>query len=133
MQAKNTVLEMTSYKILSFKYEKNKKFNNEQKELQIPFDFKTRFDKIDEDNILAEFLVDIVDEENFPFSLSLDIQGSFKASKWEEHKEQIELTISSILFPYIRALITTLTSTAGEHPITLPIINVATLMRNQKK
>ena len=133
MQAKNTVLEMTSYKILSFKYEKNKKFNNEQRELQIPFDFKTRFDKIDEDNILAEFLVDIVDEENFPFSLSLDIQGLFKASKWEEHKEQIELTISSILFPYIRALITTLTSTAGEHPITLPIINVATLMRNQKK
>ena len=133
MQNKSTALEMTSYSITSFKYEKNKNFKPKEKNIQIPLDFQTKFKKVDEDNLIAEFTVDIVDDEKFPFQLSLMLQSGFKSSKWELNANQVELTIASILFPYVRALITSLTATAGEQPIMLPVMNVAEMIKNQQK
>ncbi|MBQ6882940.1 MAG: protein-export chaperone SecB [Clostridia bacterium] len=133
MQNKSTVLEMTSYSITSFKYEKNKNFEPKEKNIQIPIDFQTGFKKVDEDNLVAEFAVNIADEEKFPFFLNLVLQSGFRSSKWETNVNQVEVTIASILFPYVRALITSLTATAGEQPIMLPVMNVAEMIKNQQK
>ncbi len=133
MQNKSTVLEMTSYSITSFKYEKNKNFKPKEKNIQIPIDFQTGFKKVDEDNLVAEFAVNIADEEKFPFFLNLVLQSGFRSSKWETNVNQVEATIASILFPYVRALITSLTATAGEQPIMLPVMNVAEMIKNQQK
>ena len=124
---------MMSYSITSFKYEKNKNFKPKEKNIQIPLDFQTNFKKIDEDNILAEFIVNIANDKEFPFQLNLMLQSEFKSSKWEANVNQVELTIASILFPYVRALITSLTATAGEQPIMLPVMNVAEMIKNQQK
>ena len=133
MQNENTVLKMTSYSITSFKYEKNKNFKPKENNIQIPIDFQTGFKKVDEDNLVAEFTVNIADEEKFPFFLNLVLQSGFKSSKWETNANQVEVTIASILFPYVRALITSLTATAGEQPIMLPVMNVAEMIKNQQK
>jgi preprotein translocase subunit SecB len=133
MHNKSTVLEMTSYVITGFKYEKNKNFKANEKNIQIPIDFQTGFKKIDENNLIVEFVVNIADEEKFPFILNLTLQSSFRSSKWEENVKQVELTTASILFPYVRALITSLTATAGEQPIMLPVMNVAEMIKNQQK
>lgn len=132
MQNKSTVLEMTSYSIKSFKYEKNKNFKLKEKNIPIPFDFQTSFKKIDDDNLIAEINVSIENDEKFPFQLSLTLQSGFKSSKWESSAKQVELTTTTILFPYVRALITSLTAVAGEQPIILPVMNVAEMMKNKQ-
>ena len=132
MQNKSTVLEMTSYSIKSFKYEKNKNFKLKEKNIPIPFDFQTSFKKIDDDNLIAEINVSIENDEKFPFLLSLTLQSGFKSSKWESSAKQVELTTTTILFPYVRALITSLTAVAGEQPIILPVMNVAEMMKNKQ-
>lgn len=132
MQNKSTVLEMTSYSIKSFKYEKNKNFKLKEKNIPIPFDFQTSFKKIDDDNLIAEINVSIENDEKFPFQLSLTLQSGFKSSKWESSAKQVELTTTAILFPYVRALITSLTAVAGEQPIILPVMNVAEMMKNKQ-
>ena len=132
MQNKSTVLEMTSYSIKSFKYEKNKNFKLKEKNIPIPFDFQTSFKKIDDDNLITEINVSIENDEKFPFQLSLTLQSGFKSSKWESSAKQVELTTTTILFPYVRALITSLTAVAGEQPIILPVMNVAEMMKNKQ-
>ena len=133
MQNQSTVLKMTSYSVVNFKYEINENFTSDENNIPIPFNFGTEFKKVDENNLIAKFTVVIADAEKFPFKLELTIQSSFMSHNWEAQANQAELTIASILFPYVRALITSLTSLAGEQPIILPVMNVAELIKNQQR
>ena len=61
--------------------------------------------------------------------------GFFELNEVEESKKQVyaEQNAVAILFPYLRALITTYTGMANVQPLILPPINVAKYIENKKK
>ena len=72
-------------------------------------------------------------EEELPIHLFVSIIGVFTLTD-EENKEQlINYDSVMIMFPYLRAIVSTITSSANIPNILLPTINMAAVMKEQEK
>lgn len=72
-------------------------------------------------------------EEELPIHLFVSIIGVFTLT-YEENKEQlINYDSVMIMFPYLRAIVSTITSSANIPNILLPTINMAAVMKEQEK
>ena len=73
-------------------------------------------------------------ENNYPYELELVVVGIF--STLEKEQEQIkkfaELNTLTIMFPYLRALVSTITANANITPLILPPINVTNLVEKNE-
>ena len=69
---------------------------------------------------------------NYPFSIKVVVTGEFEVEAEDESqiKKFLEVNALAILFPYIRALITTYTANANVQPLILPPINILKLIDN---
>lgn len=96
-------------------------------EISLNVELNATVNKKDEaGNSQLEIVVDMKDKDE-KFSLRLKIVGFFEA---DENVEQIQLNkfialnAPAILFPYVRAFISSLTAQAGIQPIIIPTINL---------
>ncbi len=133
MEGQNNLLKLTYYKVKSFHYEVNEEFYNLNQPIEVPLRVKSNLNEIDKDNFSLDLEAIISNAEKFPFNLTVIIEGGFMAVDWKKAMKQIELKTTAILFPYMRALLTTLTATAGINPIILPIVNVEELINRSKE
>ncbi len=63
--------------------------------------------------------------------LEVEICGRFETTeKWEDRWENNAL---AILFPYIRTIVSTITSISGREPILLPTVNINQLFDDKEK
>lgn len=75
-------------------------------------------------NITYPMNVSIQDENNV-LNIEVNIVGNFEIDKdTEDLQSFIEINAPAILFPYIRAHITTITSLSGIKPVILPTLNM---------
>ncbi|MDB2160497.1 MULTISPECIES: protein-export chaperone SecB [Clostridium] len=129
---------------LSFKdYIVNKiEFNNnikcDNKEITMDFDFDSKVEFGEDDKFILYLSVELfkdAEKNNYPFNFKADLIGFFELNEVEESKKQVyaEQNAVAILFPYLRALITTYTGMANVQPLILPPINVAKYIENKKK
>lgn len=70
--------------------------------------------------------------KNYPFSMNISLTGIFQIDGDDiENKESFaEVNSVAILFPYLRAIVSTYTSNANIQPLILPPINVVNMIRN---
>ena len=99
---------------------------------EIPFSFTSIMKKKNDDEISIDLVADI-HADDYPIALSLDLNGVFYLKNWESlnMNKDIELKLVQILFPYLRAIITNVTALTDTTTITLPIINVLSLLQEQ--
>lgn len=87
----------------------------------------TPFGDLDKENgsLNVDLRVSVSDNEN-KLSLTFLISGhfEFECGTFEELKSYICMNAPAILFPYIRAYTTTITSLAGSNPIIMPTLNL---------
>lgn len=133
MQGQNALLKLNNYKVETLEYKLNPSFNQTDNQLQMPFAYSSQIIDVDDNNFTVQLAAKI-SNENFPFEVSVTVSGDFFSERWKElnTKKDVELTVNQILFPYVRALISNITSAAGVNPIILPIINVAELLKDNK-
>ena len=68
------------------------------------------------------------DYTNAPFRLEVELAGRYDCKDgWNNRWEPNAL---AILFPYLRALVSTLTAQSGREPVILPTVNIAQLFRD---
>lgn len=75
-------------------------------------------------------------ENNYPFSLTLSLLGFFDFDtdlNEDDIIKLLEVNGVAILFPYLRGIISTITSNLGVAPIIIPTINIVEMLRNNKK
>lgn len=66
-----------------------------------------------------------IQDENNVLNIEVNIVGNFEIDKdTEDLQSFIEINAPAILFPYIRAHITTITSLSGIKPVILPTLNM---------
>lgn len=133
MQGQNALLKLTNYKVEMLEYKLNPSFKQTDNQLSMPFAYSSQIIDVDDNNFTIQLAAKI-SKENFPFEVSVTVSGDFFSERWKElnTKKDVELTVNQILFPYVRALISNITSAAGVNPIILPIINVAELLKDNK-
>ncbi len=82
-------------------------------------------------NMLVKLNVEIGDKEESTFFMSICLEGLFELSK-----DYLEYDINvfysnalSILYPYVRAIVSTYTAGANIKPVILPTINIKKMLK----
>lgn len=125
--AKELVFEINPSCTETEELELNLKFNHEMQ-----LDYQQNKAVI----ILECSLFEEADKNNYPFSLKLSLLGFFNFDtdlKEEEIIKLLEVNGTAILFPYLRSIITTVTSNIGVPPVIIPTMNIVEMLRNNKK
>lgn len=125
------VIRFLGYRMTDFQYHcKSDYVFPADEEIQYNFGFQKRIERLTE-NTMAVFLGAKVftgsDESESPYYVSLELVGNFESDM--EILPQWEANALAILFPYVRSIISSITSQSGMPPIILPTINLAQMFK----
>lgn len=131
-----SVLRFENYIVKKVLFEYNLQYNNEEA-IDIKFDVDADYCVKEEDGSMQVTLETYVfngeDKTKYPFSMEMEVVGFFSISNVsEEQIENFKPNAVAILFPYVRALISSYTANANVTPLILPPINVNQLLRSKK-
>ncbi|WP_334352017.1 protein-export chaperone SecB [Companilactobacillus sp. HBUAS56257] len=130
------VLNFNGYTVKEMNYTKNDNFKNDS---EIALKPKLKFNnQIKNDKIVVEISASIgsLKDNRIPFKASCSLEGTFEYISSEDESNigpdsLIRNNAVAILYPYLRATISNLTSQSNEFPAyILPTVNVAKLLKN---
>lgn len=133
MENYESILKFEGYIVNEVYFKKNEKFknNNEGTTIDIQILPKVNIKKDNMDIILNTEIFTNAIEKNYPFEMKLRITGKFIIK--EELAQRFVKNAIAILYPYVRAIISTYTASANINPLILPAINVNKLIEDQLK
>ncbi|HLS34791.1 MAG TPA: protein-export chaperone SecB [Bacillota bacterium] len=132
-------LKFINYTVNDLVYKIN--YNFDEQDVEVDFSIKRKIDFLDDEKnkMLVHLTVSVfedAEENNYPFSLTIDITGVFELKNVDdevERKKYAEVNAVAILFPYIRSLISTITANVNIPPLILPPINIVKLIENEEE
>ncbi len=130
-----SILQFEDYIVKNVSFRYNMEYNKDEM-VDIDFDVNAEY-YYDENNgsMQVALKTSVFNSENatkYPFSMEIEVVGFFFISN--SSKEQIESfkpNAVAILFPYVRALISSYTANANVTPLVLPPININKLLRSK--
>lgn len=129
---KRGIITFLDYKVNRVEFVNNDEYNGE--EVDIDFDMGVRFHVADNGNEMSVVLIANIFEPKegkvYPFRMSVEVEGYFR-SNFEENKDEIRhygKNAVAILFPYVRAIVSSFTANANVTPLILPTVNVNRLL-----
>lgn len=134
---KRGVIAFLDYKINSVEFRINDNYKGE--EVDIDFDVSASYTVSDDNKemivALSTNIFEPKDGKEYPFKMSIEIEGYFKNNYGDSEQdiEQYGKNAVAILFPYVRALVSTFTANANVTPLILPTVNVNKLLDKRNK
>ncbi len=131
-----TVLKFNGYTVKEMGYRNNPNFKK-KKNISLTPEIQSN-NEINDNKIIVNLSVKAgsISDESMPFEVTCSVQGKFEYNPDEDtNKVGVDTFIRNnsvaILYPYVRAIIATLTTTSNEFPgYNMPTINVAEILRN---
>lgn len=123
-------IKFKNYIVDSIKFQNNPEFN--KKEVQVQFEPSVDFN-ITDNNMLVYLKLDVFKDaysNNYPFELSVKVVGLFEMTS-QECLEKYKANAVAILFPYVRSIISTCTSSANIPALILPTVNINKMLDNE--
>lgn len=133
-----SVLRFEKYIVKEISYLANEMCADAE-EIELDFDFDTNMSlDAQENKIEIELSADIFKDsirKNYPFEMKVIIKGYFSIDAEEPDVEirMFEQNAIAILFPYLRAIVSTYTANANVAPVILPAMNINAYMRKKYK
>jgi preprotein translocase subunit SecB len=130
-----SIIKLKKYTVEKIEYELNKSFDfSKPKTIKISPRFQRSVQNIDEQNYEITLSVNIDCEkgkDEIPFQASITLSGRFYVDQIKSlpSKEILIDNSTAILFPYLRALLTNITSNTSLPPYMLPIMNISQLFK----
>lgn len=123
-------LIFNKYIVKNVLFEYNENFKERPVEIEFKIDKNIRYDK---NKMTVDLNVEIFErEEKYPFYMKVSIRGFFTIENNEE-EINFEPNAIAILYPYVRAIVSTYTANANITPLMLPTINVNKLIKDQEE
>ncbi len=131
----NSDLKFINYGVPKFKAEINQKFDFATKQnITLNPKFTRDIIKIDDKQFQTQLTIVIENtpEQEVPFNIEASIKGLFALEDWqnEDNKDLVEITSTATLFPYLRSLVSNLSTMLNMPPYILPLININELFKN---
>ncbi len=132
-----SILRFTDYIVEEIEFKYNEKYE-QKKKVKIDFDIDSNiFYNQGKDKAKVTLDVSVFKEpekNNYPFYFFVRISGFFELQniETEDSLSIMEKNTIAILFPYVRALISSFTANANVNPLILPPINVVKLIEAKK-
>ena len=123
-------LIFNKYIVKNVLFEYNENFKERPVEIEFKIDKNIRYDK---NKMTVDLNVEIFEkEEKYTFYMKVSIRGFFTIENNEE-EINFEPNAIAILYPYVRAIVSTYTANANITPLMLPTINVNKLIKDQEE
>lgn len=122
------VITFLDYKVNRIEFTNNDEYNGE--EVDIDFDVAAEFHVLEDGENMVVVLKTAIfapkEEKIYPFNMNVEIEGYFKSNfeVKEDEIRQYSKNAVAILFPYVRALVSSFTANANVTPLILPTVNV---------
>ncbi len=129
MSDKQGAIKFLDYRVSKVEFYLNKT-EKQSNELNVEVSSDKKVDK-ELKNMLVELNVEIGDKDESPFFMSICLEGLFELSQ-DYLDYDINLFYSnalSILYPYVRAIVSTYTAGANIKPVILPTINIKKMLK----
>lgn len=129
MSDKQGAIKFLDYRVSKVEFYLNKT-EKQSNELNVEVSSDKEVDK-ELKNMLVELNVEIGDKDESPFFMSICLEGLFELSH-DYLDYDINLFYSnalSILYPYVRAIVSTYTAGANIKPVILPTINIKKMLK----
>lgn len=133
MEKYNSVLKFNRYIVNEIRYKTNKEFKDSNEGTSVDINIIPKIDiKGNDMNItLITNIFNNALENNYPFEMQIDITGNFSTEG--DSLDKFVKNAIAILYPYVRAIVSTYTASANISPLILPAINVNKLIEDQEK
>lgn len=132
-------LQFIKFKVLEMNYRLNLQVDKDERDnvLNPEFDVSVGASKDDINKGIVKLRVEIGNQENTYEYIRVEILGFFKFTNEDNFQDyEIEnyykVNGTAILFPYLRTLVSDLTSKGDESPIILPTVNVSSFFEDDE-
>lgn len=129
----SSVLIFKGYKVNEIIFKNNDIFKKEKNSFPLDIKIKSSLENNKNEmkvNLITEIYKN-AEENNYPFSMTVNITGIFES---EDGKADIFYKNAiAIMYPYVRAIVSSYTALANVNPLILPPINVNKLIEEQEK
>lgn len=137
MENINSVFRFDRYVVKKVQFDYNLEFDSDEA-IDISLDMNASYEIDTEKRCMVTVLdVTIFDnpiENNYPFKMYVELAGVFSMQEGDINDiEKFKPNSVSILFPYVRALVTSFTASANVTPLILPTINVNAYIQQKKE
>ncbi len=128
-------LKFERYFVDLVEFKRNNNFINSSA-VSIDLNLGSDIEFINDNKAYVKLFLKIFDDdecEKVPFTMKINITGVFVVDNPETDKFLIEQNALAILFPYVRALVTTYTANSNVTPLILQPINIVNYIEHKKK
>lgn len=134
-----TVLNFNGYKVSHCEYMRNDIFDDSQQEIDIEHVLKASIN-IDKDIAKIDLSVSVgsISEVNQPFKVDVSLTGYFSYKQEEDEssigiENLLKVNGTAILYPYLRALVSSITNLSGEYPgYNMPTLNIKKALASEE-
>ncbi len=126
---KTAKVNLNEINLIDLEFKENPSFKETANQINVAFRIGIKH-KLIKRNLLCltnQRVIVFPELEISPFSLTVEMQGTFSVEKEEELddlEEFCKLSAPSVMFPYIRSIISDLTSKSAYPTLDLPLINM---------
>ncbi len=123
-------LNMTRFFAKNTELKVNESFFSQKEEITLTPYFKQEIKKIDQNNAKVTISFDIENIDSASIELHVELVGLFELKNWESEEllPVMSTNTVAIMFPYLRTIVSSLTTNANIPPYIIPIINIARLL-----
>lgn len=124
-------LRFEKYIVKKVDFEYNEEYKDDGANLDIDIDKNIEYVK---NKMIVTLTVNLFSktERKYPFKMNVEVKGFFEIESNDENIN-FEPNAIAILYPYVRAIVSTYTSNANVMPLILPPINVNKLLEEKEK
>ncbi len=132
MSNNTSVLKFNRYIVKKVEYITNEEYVSLDEEVELPFEFEstTTYDNNHMEIELGARIFKNAVEKNYPFEMYVCLKGFFEIETSEDIR-RFERNAIAILFPYLRAVVSTYTANANVAPVLLPAMNINEYLRKK--
>ena len=126
-------LRFINYVVNDVKFKSNR-IQDDKKIWKLTFDI-TNSTKINREKNKMEIILKVnvfKNQKEVPFNMEVEMSGFFEL-EGEDDIARYEANAIAIMYPYLRAIVSTYTSSANVAPVILPAINVNAMLKNKKE
>ena len=135
MDERNSIssLRFINYIVNSVNYKTNNELN-EKGTWKLSFDIKntTKINEQKDKMTITLSLSVFKGIEDAPFYIDVELTGYFELTE-KDDISKYEANAIAIMYPYLRAIVSTYTASANVAPIILPAINVNAMLKSKKQ
>lgn len=137
MENIKSTLRFIDYYINKIEFYNNEEFEDAPVKIDFKITRKVEYLEDEDNTFLVTLNTRIFEnsrENNYPFSMNISLTGIFEIDNDDvkNRKTFAEVNSAAILFPYLRAIVSTYSANANIQPLILPPVNVIKMIQEEK-